>query len=139
MKKKMKMWKKVVIGIVAFMAIVSIFGKGDVEEVSKPQPQEKPVVEEVVEEPEVKKVEKKKESKEKFITLENFEKLEIGMSYESVCEILNSKGKLSSESAIGSKKIKTYTFQDEGALFENIVLSFIDDKLQTKMQMGLDD
>lgn len=73
------------------------------------------------------------------ITKEKFEKLENGMTYEQVTEIVGGPGELTSE--VGKKGEEHYTvsysYPGEGSLGANAILMFQGNKLNTKAQTGL--
>ena len=66
-----------------------------------------------------------------------FEKIELGMTYEDVEKIMESKGSLFSESVSSFGTYQVYLWET-GELFEGIELHFQDGKLSVKTQLGLD-
>jgi flagellar biosynthesis component FlhA len=69
------------------------------------------------------------------VTLENFNKISNGMTYEKVVEILGSKGKVMIEKEIAGSKNIVYMW--EGERFTNITAMFVNGKLDSKNQIGL--
>lgn len=66
-----------------------------------------------------------------------FEKIELGMAYEDVEKIMESKRSLFSESVSSFGTYQVYLWET-GELFEGIELHFQDGKLSAKTQLGLD-
>jgi Beta-lactamase inhibitor (BLIP) len=67
------------------------------------------------------------------VTLDQFNKLENGMTFEQVTEILGGEGELSSSAA----DTKMYSYTGKGDFGANVILSFQGNKLINKTQMGL--
>ena len=75
-------------------------------------------------------------SKGALITLDEFNKIETGMSYEDVVNIIGSNGTLSSESSIGNYTTQIYTWY--GSVFgANANVTFQNGKVVGKAQAGL--
>ena len=71
-----------------------------------------------------------------LITLDEFNKIETGMSYEDVVNIIGSNGTLSSESSIGNYTTQIYTWY--GNIFgANANVTFQNGKVVGKAQAGL--
>ncbi len=69
------------------------------------------------------------------LSMEKYEKIKNGMSYEEVAEILGSKGSETRSSTIGKIELKSYKW--EGDKYQRIYVNFRDDKVNTKSQSGL--
>ncbi|HUF03760.1 MAG TPA: DUF3862 domain-containing protein [Aridibacter sp.] len=69
------------------------------------------------------------------ITQAKFNKIETGMSYDEVKEIIGSDGELTSESKIGNYESASYRWK--GPNYSNIFVNFRDGKLQNKTQSNL--
>ncbi|MGM0806476.1 MAG: DUF3862 domain-containing protein [Bacillota bacterium] len=67
------------------------------------------------------------------VTLDQFNKLENGMTFEQVTDILGGEGELNS--AAGDTKM--YSYKGKGDFGANVILSFQGNKLMNKTQMGL--
>ena len=72
-----------------------------------------------------------------LVTLENFERLELGMTFADVAEIFGEHGELTSESEVRDSKIEVYTFLGEHVV-SSVILSFTDGELTNKVQTGLE-
>ena len=73
------------------------------------------------------------------ITIEEFDELEIGMSYDDVVEIVGGKGELKNENGNGTD-FHTEMYRYEGKEKRSYAsLYFINGTLRTKSQLGLDD
>lgn len=68
-----------------------------------------------------------------LITFEQYKKLEVGMTYEEVTEIIGGDGTAMSEAA----DIVVYSYNGKGDLGANAVLTFQKGKLMAKAQAGL--
>ncbi|WP_019535693.1 hypothetical protein [Paenibacillus ginsengihumi] len=68
-----------------------------------------------------------------LITFDQYKKLEIGMTYEEVTEIIGGHGTAMSEAA----GIVVYSYNGKGDLGANAVLTFMNGKLTAKAQAGL--
>jgi hypothetical protein len=74
------------------------------------------------------------------MTLDKFNAIEIGMSYEKVCEIIGGEGDLLSEVDLGLGKeyaSKMYMWEGVGSLGANANVTFQGDKVTMKAQFGL--
>ena len=71
-----------------------------------------------------------------YITLEEFEKLKTGMTYEHCAEIIGVYGKLNSSSGTGEDEFSMYTWEGNSP-FSNAVLTFRGNHLYSKTQIGL--
>ena len=69
------------------------------------------------------------------LTLDNFNKIKTGMSYEEVVKILGSEGTETSSSTVGKYELKSYKW--EGERFVRVYASFRNNELRTKSQSGL--
>lgn len=76
----------------------------------------------------------RKEKENAKITLEEFEQLKDGISYEKAVEIIGSKGELSTESG----DMKMYIWEGNGGLGSNAACTFYQEKLNAKSQIGLE-
>jgi len=74
------------------------------------------------------------------ISKEEFDKIEIGMTYEQVKEIIGSDGEVISESGEKGTELHTimYQWKGEGSLGANANFLFQNNQLQNKAQFGLD-
>ena len=70
------------------------------------------------------------------MTLDKFNQIEVGMTYEQVVEIVGFEGKLSTESNIGDYSIKTYIWEASNGI-ANALVSFTNGKVSSKNQIGL--
>lgn len=79
-------------------------------------------------------------SKEVKITKEQYEKIENGMTYKEVMEIVGGEGEIVAES--GEKGSDTYgtsvMYKGKGEVGAMASFTFVGDKLHTKMQTGLE-
>ncbi|MEZ5307395.1 MAG: DUF3862 domain-containing protein [Pyrinomonadaceae bacterium] len=78
---------------------------------------------------------KKSSSSGAGLTMESYEKIKPGMSYDDVAEILGDKGTETRSSTIGNSELKSYKW--EGDNFIRIYVNFKDDKVTSKNQTGL--
>lgn len=69
------------------------------------------------------------------LTMENYEKIKNGMSYDEVVELLGSKGSETRSSTIGKIELKSYKW--EGDKYKRVYVNFRDDKVNSKSQSGL--
>jgi hypothetical protein len=69
------------------------------------------------------------------LNIENFNKLDFGMSYEKVKEILGSEGEETNSSQIGKNESKTYVWK--GDKYERISVNFRNNELSFLNQSGL--
>lgn len=72
------------------------------------------------------------------VTMENFNKLETGMSYEEVVSILGSEGEILSESEIAGSKATMYTWDGDSGWGANMNVMIQDGELVSKAQFGLE-
>lgn len=80
-------------------------------------------------------------SEDTKITLEEFNQIETGMTYEQVVEIIGTEGTVMSESDItgdGQYKTTIYSWQGEGSLGANANITFQTGKVVSKAQFGLE-
>lgn len=78
--------------------------------------------------------------KDTKINLEEFNKVETGMTYEQVVEIVGTEGTVMSESDItgnGQYKTTIYSWEGEGSLGANANITFQAGKVVSKAQFGL--
>ena len=71
------------------------------------------------------------------ISMEEFEKIKTGMSYEEVVSIIGGEGELTSQVDIAGYDTKMYTWQGEGGLGANANATFQNGALTSKAQLGL--
>lgn len=71
------------------------------------------------------------------ITLEEFNNLTTGMTYEEAVAVIGGEGTVSSESEIAGIKTSLYTWEGEGGLGANANAMFQGGKLIQKAQFGL--
>lgn len=69
------------------------------------------------------------------LTLDNFNKMKTGMSYDEVVKILGSSGSETSSSSVGKYELKSYKW--EGDKFIRIYANFRNDEMRSKSQSGL--
>ena len=139
-----KVGKWLLIGFAVFVALIVVVGVlGDTSEDSEvadksKQPvssevvaetKEDEVAEEVVEEEVV-------EEEGTGITMDNFNKLESGMSYEEIVAILGAEGEIMSETEVGGIKTAMYMW-DANSFGANMNVMVQDDALISKAQFGL--
>lgn len=77
------------------------------------------------------------EVQQQKVTLEKFNKLETGMTYKQVVEIIGEDGTLSTESSYGNQSLKVYYWYSSNGI-SNATVSFSNGKLTAKSQIGLD-
>lgn len=80
------------------------------------------------------------EPETEYITLDEFNKIKNGMTYEQVCKIIGCEGKLVTSSEIGGSTSQTYGWssKDMGGVTYGASVVFIDGKVTGKTQVGLD-
>ena len=84
------------------------------------------------------KVENSESSKDSgYATMEKFEKIETGMTYEEVVEIMGSKGELMSEVGVGDITSKLYCWYAKNGI-ANMNITFSNGKVLSKAQVALD-
>lgn len=72
-----------------------------------------------------------------YITLEEFNKIQTGMTYDEVVNIIGSNGTLSSESEVTGYHTQIFTWQGYGVPGANANVTFQNNKVVTKAQAGL--
>lgn len=77
------------------------------------------------------------EQKQEKLNLEKFNKIETGMTYEQVVEIIGEEGTVLSESETANIKITIYSWYGEGSIGANANVTFQNGKVTTKAQFGL--
>lgn len=70
-------------------------------------------------------------------TLEIFNQVEIGMSYEEVVQLVGAEGTLSTESGYANQTMKVYYWYSSNGI-SNMTISFMNGKVSAKNQIGLD-
>lgn len=80
------------------------------------------------------------EPETEYITLDEFNKIKNGMTYEQVCKIIGCEGKLVTSSQIGESTSQSYAWssKDMGGVTYGATVVFIDGKVTGKTQVGLD-
>ena len=73
----------------------------------------------------------------KYITLEEYNKIESGMTYDEVKEIIGSDGELLSTSSMNDYTISIYVWYGEGMIGANANVTFTNGKVTGKAQAGL--
>lgn len=73
---------------------------------------------------------------EQYMTLEKFNKIQTGMTYQQVVDIVGTEGTLSTESSYGSASMKIYYWYSSDGV-SNATISFDNDKVSAKSQIGL--
>jgi RNA polymerase subunit RPABC4/transcription elongation factor Spt4 len=74
--------------------------------------------------------------KQEKATLEKFNKIETGMSYQEVVDIMGEEGILSTESSYGSQTMKVYYWYASDGI-SNATVSFMNNEVSGKSQIGL--
>lgn len=77
------------------------------------------------------------EQKQDRLNLEKFNKIETGMSYQEVVNIIGEEGTVLSESEIGNIKSTIYSWYGEGSIGANANITFQNGKVVSKAQVGL--
>lgn len=77
------------------------------------------------------------EQKQEKLTLEKFNKIETGMTYDQVVEIIGEEGTVLSESEIANIKTTMYSWYGEGSIGANANITFQNGKVTAKVQFGL--
>lgn len=70
------------------------------------------------------------------VTLEKFNKIETGMTYQQVVDIIGEEGTLSTESSYGNQSMKVYYWYASNKI-ANATVSFMNGKVTAKSQVGL--
>lgn len=136
-----RVWFWVIVAIVVIGA-AGVNGSGDMESAStetKDTATKATETKEVKAEP--KKEEKKEEKKEtnkKTISMDEFKKIENGMSKEEVEKIIGSAGTLDSSAGEGEYKAEIYSWDGDPGFGANANVTFQGGKVQGKAQFGLD-
>lgn len=73
-----------------------------------------------------------------FITLEEYNAIETGMTYEQVAEIVGGPGTVSSEAEAGGYKIIIVTWYGNGTAGSNANVTFTNNSATAKAQVGLE-
>jgi hypothetical protein len=119
----------------AFVVVTAIIGQNTPDAIVEKNPDKQQLIENKASAPNVSKPKAKKNDAE--ITLEEFYKIENGMSYEKVKKIVGSGGELTSSGGSGEYKIDMVTF--EGNTFaSNAIITFTNGKVSSKTQYGLE-
>lgn len=74
--------------------------------------------------------------KQEKMTLEKFNKIETGMTYQQVVDIIGEEGTLSTESSYGSQSMKVYYWYASNGI-SNATVSFMNGNVTAKSQIGL--
>lgn len=75
--------------------------------------------------------------KQEKMTLEKFNKIETGMTYQQVVDIIGEEGTLSTESSYGSQSMKVYYWYASNGI-SNATISFMNGNVTAKSQIGLE-
>lgn len=70
------------------------------------------------------------------VTLEKFNKIETGMTYQQVIDIIGEEGTISTESSYGNQSMKVYYWYASNKI-ANATISFMNGKVTAKSQVGL--
>lgn len=129
----------VFVGLIILMAVV-IGSTVDTTETTteKQVPVTSEVVTETKEEPKEEAVEEAVVEDGTGVTLENFNKLQSGMTYEEVVAILGSEGTILSESEVAGIKTAMYTWDGDSGLGANMNIMIQDNEMISKAQFGLE-
>ena len=71
------------------------------------------------------------------MSLNEFNQIETGMTYEEVCEIVGGEGTLSSSVDLGEYKTEMYMWTGDGTIGANANVTFQQGKVISKSQLGL--
>ena len=74
---------------------------------------------------------------QKKMTLEKFNKIETGMTYQQVVDITGEEGTLSTESSYGNQSMQIYYWYASNGI-SNATVSFMNGKVTAKSQIGLE-
>lgn len=77
------------------------------------------------------------DNKSEYITLDEFNSIETGMTYDEVVEIIGSSGTISSEVEIAGTKTMIVTWYGNGVAGSNANVTFINNTVNGKAQVGL--
>ncbi len=80
---------------------------------------------------------KMKEDEGCYMTIDKFNQINNGMTYEEVKNIIGCDGKLSTESSAGDQSMKIYYWYAKNGI-SNATFSFYNDELNAKSQVGLE-
>lgn len=72
-----------------------------------------------------------------YITKDEYNQIEEGMSYDEVKDIIGSEGELSSTSSVGGYSMSIYTWYGNGSAGSNASVTFTNDAVTGKAQVGL--
>lgn len=72
-----------------------------------------------------------------YITMEEYNSIQAGMSYDEVKEIVSSEGEVSAESSVAGYSTKIITWYGNGVAGSNANVTFLNDVVQSKAQAGL--
>lgn len=72
-----------------------------------------------------------------YITMSDYNQIQEGMSYDEVKEIIGSEGQLTSTSSMNGYTISIYTWYGNGAAGSNANVTFTNDAVTGKAQVGL--
>ena len=75
--------------------------------------------------------------KSEYITMEEYNQIDNGMTYEEVTEIIGSQGSLSSTVTANGTTIEIYTWYGDGVAGSNANVTFTNDSVTGKAQVGL--
>lgn len=73
-----------------------------------------------------------------YITMNEYNQIETGMSYDEVKEIIGSEGELASTSSVSGYTISIYTWYGNGVAGSNANVTFTNDGVTAKAQVGLE-
>ena len=77
------------------------------------------------------------ENEDEYITMEEYNSIENGMSYDEVKEIVGSSGEVSSEVETNGIKVVIVTWYGNGVAGSNANVTFTNDEVTAKAQVGL--
>ena len=72
------------------------------------------------------------------ITYDEYTRIRTGMTYDEVCFVIGTKGVESASSSSGGSSIKIYSWDGSGSIGANARITFIDGKMTSKAQAGLE-
>lgn len=127
-KKKRKWWIAIVVLLViCILGSLASLGNSTANEDTSDKPSTSDSANDVTENP----------NNSKYITLEEFNKIETGMSYDEVKEIIGSDGELLSTSSFNNYSISIYIWYGKGSIGANANVTFTNGKVSGKAQAGL--